>query len=865
MSVARSKISPPRPARGSIDRQRLQPRLQAALEHHPLLLLQAPAGYGKTTALAALVAGLGADAAAAWVRLEASDDLPALVAALLAALDPLDLPWPRSERALVVRAAVPGAEVEVAQLLAQGLAACDRATSLIVFDDLHDAADPAVGHFVAALLDALPACWRLAIGTRTPPLPDMARRRLRGQVAEFGSADLAFDDQEVQALAQGLGAGSAADTAALQRRCQGWPAALRLALAEPTPSTRGDLRLFEDLCGEVIDQLPADLRRFLLHTALLPELAPARAAALSGDARAGEHLAALRRLGLFVNEVDDQGSLRLHELLRTALLRRLHQEEPQAVATLHRRAAASEADPLRRVEWWLAAGAEDEAARALLAMAAEYITNGHGAVVRRLLQRFAPARRAADPALAIVQAQLAWSVWDFDAMVRALQRCNADTAPELADLLQAYRVCAHDGLLQHAERDRVLATLDLRALAPLPRLLVLGCRLHAPQHDDELPALGAQWRELMLSADRIGTASAWYQATPPVGLALLPGTRPALQHYARATAELCAAQPNALRMWSLVAQGWLAMWQGDWDHAGATFARALADARWEGAEGAGLAHVDSSLALAAALRGDAAACRQHLARHAQRLRHAAAQDGRLGAYVRDLDCAYTLRVSVWLDDAVHLERAVARATVSAGDPCRLSSVLEHARAALDARGGRADAAARRWSALLPQAARLEGQGLASELRLRLAAAQAAAGRPQQARELLGQVVQALAPELEDGPALMAGRAVIEALTACAERHDFDPALRARLVRWRQRLLASATQAPGDATLTERERQVLELVAAGDSNKHIALRLDLSPHTVKRHVANILDKLQARTRGQAAAWWRRQPDAGPQRP
>ena len=44
------------------------------------------------------------------------------------------------------------------------------------------------------------------------------------------------------------------------------------------------------------------------------------------------------------------------------------------------------------------------------------------------------------------------------------------------------------------------------------------------------------------------------------------------------------------------------------------------------------------------------------------------------------------------------------------------------------------------------------------------------------------------------------------------------------------------------------------IAAGDSNKLIARALDLSPHTVKRHVANILDKLGLATRGQAAAWW-----------
>jgi DNA-binding NarL/FixJ family response regulator len=61
---------------------------------------------------------------------------------------------------------------------------------------------------------------------------------------------------------------------------------------------------------------------------------------------------------------------------------------------------------------------------------------------------------------------------------------------------------------------------------------------------------------------------------------------------------------------------------------------------------------------------------------------------------------------------------------------------------------------------------------------------------------------------------------------------------------------------GQATLSQREREVLQRIAAGDSNKMIARALDLSPHTVKRHVANILDKLGARSRSQAAAWLHR---------
>ncbi len=68
------------------------------------------------------------------------------------------------------------------------------------------------------------------------------------------------------------------------------------------------------------------------------------------------------------------------------------------------------------------------------------------------------------------------------------------------------------------------------------------------------------------------------------------------------------------------------------------------------------------------------------------------------------------------------------------------------------------------------------------------------------------------------------------------------------------LAAQRPHAVAPLPLSAREREVLQHIAAGDSNKMIARALDLSPHTVKRHVANILDKLDLRSRGQAAAWW-----------
>ena len=112
-----------------------------------------------------------------------------------------------------------------------------------------------------------------------------------------------------------------------------------------------------------------------------------------------------------------------------------------------------------------------------------------------------------------------------------------------------------------------------------------------------------------------------------------------------------------------------------------------------------------------------------------------------------------------------------------------------------------------------------------------------------------------------GGVLLAGPLLLARLAAADWGDALAPARRQALQRWAaqaQALRAEAdaggvpAPAPADG-LSAREREVLERIAAGDSNKLIARALDLSPHTVKRHVANILDKLGLQSRAQAAAW------------
>jgi DNA-binding NarL/FixJ family response regulator len=69
--------------------------------------------------------------------------------------------------------------------------------------------------------------------------------------------------------------------------------------------------------------------------------------------------------------------------------------------------------------------------------------------------------------------------------------------------------------------------------------------------------------------------------------------------------------------------------------------------------------------------------------------------------------------------------------------------------------------------------------------------------------------------------------------------------------------ANESSAIDAVRMTARERQVIELIAEGLSNKEIAARLEIAAHTVKSHVRNIMEKLALHTRLQIAAYSNRQ--------
>jgi len=868
---ALTKIQPPRPRGEHLARPQLVQPLARAIGAARLALLCAPAGFGKTALLAQLLADEALQAASiAWIAADEDDDLARFVACLVAALEPHDLPWRMSPHALATLEQQPRGLRRIADELLGALGGAERSRGLVVLDDTHRIADARIFELLDLLLEHLPPAWTLLLAGRTDPPLALARLRARGELLELRQAELGFAPDEVRALADRRGAAPAL-VDALVERLQGWPAGVRLSLdaalrpAGPVAAAPlGQRHLFDYLASEVLADMPPALRAFLLQTSVLAELDAPHCAALTGDPQAAARLEEIERRGLFVTVLDGpQLTLRLHDLFRDFLEDRLRQEAPQALPELLRRAAAGEADDARRIGYLLRAGDWAAAEAALCGVGRGWLADGLLTQTQRMLEQFPPAWRERSSPLLVLQGLAAWTRWDFAAMAETFQQALR-VAEQQGDRLQAQRARAYVALslCQVDKRDEAAAALAaLRAdtLAPETEVTVLTASLwHAGDYGPVAPAAGYLARRNELLADCRDIAL-WYQATPNPRDVMLPGAGPALTVFVERALRLAPEYPTAMSAISWLMHGLVALWHGDAASAAERLERAEDEARWLGRP----RNVGMMLALARgllqALRGDIDGTRAEAAHvladpereapgarrdklrravqfQALRLAMVAGDEARAGELVQQLgapDLGVTQRIA-------QRARELALPAFAAELSRRWSQVIAH------------------WQAALQVPDALEWYGLSTEARLRLAAALVRERRLPEAAAQVEAAAQRCAADGWMGSALLAGPGTLAVLAQGGL--VLAPATKTALSQWLDRAeqlrghppaTAPAAPFPG---LSARECEVLERMAAGDSNKLIARAFDLSPHTVKRHVANILGKLGVETRGQAAARW-----------
>jgi len=335
----------------TVARPRLIQRLNAGL-YRRLTLVSAPAGFGKTTLLSQWLERR--NGAAAWLSLDEGDNDPArFLGYLVAALQTVNAGIGVGVQAALLSPQPPPLTSLLAALINEIAAAPEADAPLVlVLDDYHLVQDRQVHDAVAFLLERLPpppAGAHLIIASRTdPPLP-LSRLRIRHQLTELRAADLRFTTDEAAAfLNQTMGlALSPQDVAALETRTEGWIAGLQVAALsmQGRQDTAGFIRAFtgghryvlDYLVEEVLQRQPAEVQTFLLQTAILDRLAAPLCNALTFRDDGQTTLEALERANLFIVPLDDERRwYRYHRLFADLLRAQLGRD---AALPLHHRAA----------------------------------------------------------------------------------------------------------------------------------------------------------------------------------------------------------------------------------------------------------------------------------------------------------------------------------------------------------------------------------------------------------------------------------------------------------------------------------------------------------------------------------------------
>lgn len=374
----------PAPAPDEIPRSALIARLGRA--RTGLVLVSAPAGYGKTTLLAQMARA--AEVPVAWLTLR-----PAHRAARRLAAD-LDA---------AVSAVAPGR----------------RTPFLLVIDDVDVLTSRSALAEVEAIVADLPEGARVALGCRADPGLLLGRRQVEGAALRITAGDLAFDDGEVAASMAAAGIDLAPeDLAAVADRTEGWPAGVRLAAVRigghplPPEAARafaGDDRLVADYLHEVmLDDIPPETLGFLMRTSVLEPLGGDLCDAVLGTTGSATRLLALERSNLLLVVLDDCGEdYRYHRLLGDLLRRELRRRAPGEVAELHARASrwhAAQGDAAEAVRHALAAGDGPGAVDLLWAAFPGALTRGGIGPLQGMLARFGIDDVVASAPLAVASA-----------------------------------------------------------------------------------------------------------------------------------------------------------------------------------------------------------------------------------------------------------------------------------------------------------------------------------------------------------------------------------------------------------------------------------------------------------------------------
>jgi LuxR family maltose regulon positive regulatory protein len=381
-TILATKLYVPPPQPRVVLRPRLIERLNEGL-HRKLTLICAPAGFGKTTLLGGWLTAC--ERPAAWLSLDEGDNDPTrFLAYLVAALRTVAPNIGEGVLGALQSPQPPPTESILTALLNEITTVPDG--FVLALDDYHVIDARALDDALAFVLEHLPPGMHLVIATREDPHLPLARLRARGQLGEVRAADLRFTLSEAAEFLKGvMGLDlSEEDIAALETRTEGWIAGLQLAaismqghkdVASFIESFTGSHHFVLDyLVEEVLQQQPESVQTFLLRTSILDHLCGplCDAVLLDPSASGQETLEYIEHANLFLVPLDDERRwYRYHHLFAELLRQRLHQgtasatgNEGRGVTELHVRASQWYEDNGLEVEAFQHAAAANDVERA---------------------------------------------------------------------------------------------------------------------------------------------------------------------------------------------------------------------------------------------------------------------------------------------------------------------------------------------------------------------------------------------------------------------------------------------------------------------------------------------------------------------
>ena len=348
VELIRTKLYIPQPQANLVGRPRLIGRLNEGI-NHPLLLISAAAGFGKTTLLSAWLSELNIPAA--WISLDERDnDETRFIRYFIEALGTLEIGIGIDWGSVISETDPTQLEHLLIRLINQ-IAEIPE-DFVLILNDYHWISSDAIHSAMAFFLEHYPPRMHLVIATRVdPPLP-LSQLRARGQLVELRANDLRFTVEEARQFfdrTMGLDLNDEA-VAALQSRTEGWIAGLQLAalsireregLDEFIASFTGNHRYIVDyLAEQVLQEQPPEIQTFLLETSILERLSGSLCESVTGEEDSLEILEKLERANLFLVPLDDERQwYRYQNLFADFLQEQLRRRMPERWPDLHSKAA----------------------------------------------------------------------------------------------------------------------------------------------------------------------------------------------------------------------------------------------------------------------------------------------------------------------------------------------------------------------------------------------------------------------------------------------------------------------------------------------------------------------------------------------